>query len=496
MLQEALRMVSVSKKTGDGILALKNISLVICRGEIVRLFGHEGQSGTGVLVELLDGALRPDSGEVYVDGKSMTVCGIKCGISVVRKQSGLVPNLSVLDNMLLNENDWSRTLARKQKISKAEDVLKAFGFEVSIETAASSLTAEQAQIVQLGKALLNGSRIVVLDYTNTLLSAGQAKLFEDIFRELAGRGAGVLIVTQCISDYHAISDKLYILNGGTMVGCFDKQKADRPEVAEIAAGDLSWHVRGNRIGYFGRYTDDGGDTPRMRVDALAAGRLKNVSFSVEKGEIVCLIGADNSGKRDLAYAIYGLERLAAGNIYLDGEKVKIENPSDAVKNKIGLISFEGAESGLLSNLSFSENISILRLHNISRLGFLRKKLESWLVKALKTDWGIDIDWKSENLKGLSPVDRRKVVIARVMCMVPKVLIAVNPTEGLDDESRWHILDLLSSFADKGVSILLVSSNVREMLRISHRALIFSGDTVAETADMDDLEQKSFRSVYG
>lgn len=486
MRKEVLRLESISKKINE-VRVLKNVSMTIYEGEIVKLFGDEGQS-KAMIVRLLGGVFQPDFGKIYVDGKEVDITcphdGKKFGISIIHKKSDLIPNLSVLDNLFLGRNDsnFKPLLKRRQQLARTQELLKILGLDISPETPASKLTMEQVQMVQLGKALLDDPKVVVMDHTNILLDRSQIKLFEGVFRELSKRKVGILVVAQNIKDFSEITDRMYVIKDGSIIGSFDKAESEKEEIVKMVMDD--YFIKRSRF----PLNDISKEV--LRVEGLSTKHsLKEVSFSVKKGEIVSITGSYGSGKCEIGYAIYGIEKLTGGKIYLDEKRIRIKNPADAIKNKIGLISFENDENGLLYNLSVKENISILKLNNLSHLRIIKRELEDWLIKTIQTDLGLDFTDETMSVAGLSAADQRKVSIARVMCSFPKVLILIDPTKGLDDLSRKQILELLVSFSNRGVSIILISSNVREILQISNKVLLFSNNTITGEINESELEFK-------
>ncbi len=486
MQKEVLRLESVSKKIND-VKVLKNVSMTVNEGEIVNLYGDEGQSKS-MIVRLLGGVFQPDFGKIYVDGKEVGIScprdGKELGISIIHKRSDLIPNLTVMDNLFLGRKDSTsrRFIKEKQQLLRTRELLNILGLDISPHTMASKLTVEQVQMVQLGKALLDDPKVVVMDHTNILLDRNQIKLFKGVFRELSKRKVGILVVAQNLQDFSDIADRMYIIKDGSVIGNFSISDFDREKIVKMLIDDCI--VKRSEVSL----NDISKEV--LRVEGLTTRHsLKNVSFSLRKGEIVSITGSYGSGKCEIGYAIYGIEKLIGGKIYLDGKRIKIKNPVDAIKNKIGLVSFENEENGLLYNLSVKENISMLRLNNLSHLKIIRRELEDWLIKTVKADIGFDFTDESRSMEELSAADQRKVSIARVFCSFPKVLILVDPTKGLDSENRKQILELLVSFSNRGVSIILISSNIREMMQISNRILVFGNNTITGVISENELELK-------
>ncbi len=486
MRREVLRLDCVSKKIND-VKVLKNISLTIYEGEIVKLFGDMGQS-KAMVVRLLGGVFQPDFGKIYVDGREVEITcpndGKKAGISIIHKKSDLIPNLTVMENLFLGRSDANSKpfLKVKQQTARTRELLNILGLDIIPETPASDLKIEQIQLVQLGKALLDNPKVVIMDHTNILLDKNQLKLFEGVFRELSKRKVGILVVAQNLKDFADVSDRMYIMKYGSIIGNVKTSEIDREKIIQMITNDYVIKKPGISLNDISEEV--------LRVENLTTkNALKDVSFTLKKGEIISITGSYGSGKCEIGYALFGIERPTSGKIYLDGKRIKTRNTSDAIKNKIALISFESEENGLLYNIGVKENISILRLNSISHLKIIRKELEDWLVETVGADIGLSFLDTDIEMDSLTAVQQRKVSIARAMSTFPKVLILVDPTKGLDNNSRKQILELLVSFSNRGVSIIMISSNVYEILQISNRILLFSNHTITGIIDESELELK-------
>ena len=337
MKKEILRLEHISKKIND-VKILKNISLNLFEGEIVKLFGDEGQSKS-TLVRILGGVFQPDYGKIYLDGKEVEIfsplAGKKLGISIIHKGSDLIPNLTVMENLFLDRRDAdARFFFRaKQQFAKTRDLLELLGLDISPNTVASTLTLEQIQLVQLGKALLDDPKVVVMDHTNILLDKKQIKLFEGVFKELAKRKVGVLVVAQNLKDFTSVSSRMYIMKDGSIIGNIETSTLEKDKIVKMITEDYS--VDKTRVSI--------NDVSKeiLRVENLSTdSSLKNVSFSLRKGEIISITGTYGSGKCQIGYALFGIEKITGGKVYMENKKIKIKNPSDAIKNKIGLVSYE------------------------------------------------------------------------------------------------------------------------------------------------------------
>lgn len=491
MRKEILRFEHISKKINE-VKVLKNISFNLYEGEICKIFGDEGQSAT-TLVRLLGGVFLPDFGKIVLDGSEVEIStpdiGKKLGISIINKASDLIPNLTVCENMFLGRRDSSTGIffKYKQNAKRTRDLLEILGLDISPNTVVSSLKPEQIQLLQLGKALLDDPKVVVMDHTNILLDRKQIRLFERVFQELARRKVGVLIVAQHMKDFTTVSDRIYIMKDGSIIGNLDTPSMENDKIIQLIAEDSFVHSSRISLNHISKEV--------LRVENLCTqDNLRNVSFSLKKGEIISITGSFGSGKCRIGHALYGLEPITAGKVYLEDKLTRIKKPSDAIKHKIGLVSYETKDNGLLYNLSIKENITISRLDSVSHLKIIKNELEDFLVNSLSADIGLDLQ-SSVSLEELSISDQRKVSLAKIMSFNPKVIILIDPTKGLDNESRKQILELLVGFSNRGGAVILISSNIYEILQISNRVFLYSDQTITGMIDENDLKYKEQLEVF-
>ena len=488
MKKEILRLDCVSKTIND-TKVLKNISLNIYEGEIIKLFGDEGQSKS-LLVRLLNGEMRPDFGKIYVNGNDVEITspsvGKRIGISIINKKSDLVPNLTVMENLFLGKKDFGSRLFinKKKQLARTKELLRILGLDILPDMRVDRLETEQIQLVQLGKALLDDPKIVVMDHTHILLDEKQITLFAGVFKELSRRKVGVLVVAQNLKDFASVCDRVYIMKHGNIIGNVNKSNLEKEKIVKIITEDYIVNESAVSLNNISKEV--------MRVENLSTkNSLYDVNFSVKKGEIVSITGSYGSGKCDIGHALVGLEKITGGKIYLDNKPVRIRNVDDALKNKISFISYEKEENGLLRNLSVKENITISRLNDIDRMGIIRKELEDWLYSTVTADLGFEFGDGDLSVDQLSIADQRKVSIARALSCNPKVLILVDVTKGLNNINRKQVLELLISFANRGLSIILISSNVYEILQVSNRILFYGEHTITGEINNNKLKYGAF-----
>ena len=320
MRREVLRLDSVSKTVND-VKVLKNISMTIYEGEIVKLFGESGQSKS-ILVSILGGVQQPDFGKIYVEGREVNLNSPNdcktVQISIINKKSDLIPNLTVMENLFLGRRDANSRpfLKTKQHLARTLDLFKVLGLNISPNTFVSKLAVEQVQLVQLGKALLDDPKIIVMDHTNILLDKNQVRLFAGVFKELTKRKVGILVIAQNLRDFTEVSDRIYLIKEGNLIGNINKNDFKKDKIIKIITEDCLIKRSGISLNEISKEV--------LRVENLSTkDALKNISFTLRKGEILSITGSYGSGKCDIGYALFGIEKITGGKVFIEDKRIKL-----------------------------------------------------------------------------------------------------------------------------------------------------------------------------
>lgn len=483
MKTEILRMEYVSKSKNHNKV-LQNICLDLFEGEIVKLVDKECE-GKSAILEILGGVSQPDSGSIYVFGKEVLLASPqisqKLGINIIHQQGNLIPNLTVMENFFLGLDSISKKLFihKKQQYKRSLEVLRILGISVTPDTLVANLTAKQVQLIQLGKALLNNLKIVVMDNTVKLLDKEQITFYKNLFMELTKKQVVVLILSSNIDDFIDIVERIYIMKDGSIIGNIKTDMADTHKILQII--NQEGFTSKSNI-HLNNISDD-----VMRIENLCTMKtLKDISFSIKKGEILGITGPSDSDKSELAYAIFGMVKLTGGSIYIHNKRVRINRSIHAIKHKIGLVPYDENDNGLIRNLNVHENITLTKLKSISKFIFIDKELENWLMQSIFDNLLIETSDLTQTIDKLSIGEQRKINIIRALAINPEILICIEPTKGLNSEDRNQTLKLLTNLSNRGLSIIIISSDFYEIIRVTTRVLMLNNGCLSGEVNENDI----------
>ena len=486
-----LRLEGIGKRF-PGVVALRDVSIRVGRGKGHVLLGENG-AGKSTLINLLGGVFKPDDGQILFDGEhydpASPLEAFKAGIRVIHQELHPLSNLTVAENLLFEHLPRRYGLVNyKQMNARAAELLAEVGLDVAPTTLASRLSVAQLQLLEIAKALCYESKLLVLDEpTATLTSKEVDRLFE-ILKRLKARGVTTLYISHRLEEVFEVGDDVTILRDGQHVITRPLAGLGIPQIVELMVGrKLSDHnaFRGDSV---------------VSGEALGVSGLKvtrsspELSFSVAKGEIVGIAGLVGSGRTEAVRAIFGADVKAAGEIRIDGEPVEINSPKDAVAAGLCLATEDRKTQGLMLDMSCAENTTITDLGKVSRNGLISRKIEDEHSQRLVRELHIKTPSVHQVVRTFSGGNQQKVVIAKWLFRGPKVLIFDEPTRGIDVGAKAEIYDLLGKFADEGKGVLVVSSDLPELISICHRIIVFSDGKIAGEIARDQFEESRILSL--
>ncbi|NLS17725.1 sugar ABC transporter ATP-binding protein [Rhizobium sp. P40RR-XXII] len=486
-----LKLEGIGKRF-PGVVALKDVSIGIGRGKGHVLLGENG-AGKSTLINLLGGVLKPDDGHIVFDGQrydpASPLEAFKAGIRVIHQELHPLSNLTVGENLLFEHLPRRYGLVNyKQMNARAAELLAEVGLNVAPTTLASSLSLAQLQLLEIAKALCYESKLLVLDEpTATLTSKEVDRLFE-ILKRLKARGVTTLYISHRLEEIFEVGDDVTILRDGQHVITRPLEGLGIPKIVELMVGrTLAKHdaFRGDSV---------------ISGEALGVSGLKvthnspELSFSVAKGEIVGIAGLVGSGRTEAVRAIFGADAKAGGEIRIDSELVEINSPSDAVAAGLCLATEDRKMQGLMLDMSCAENTTITDLGKVSRNGLISRKIENDNSQRLARELRIKTPSIHQVVRTFSGGNQQKVVIAKWLFRGPKVLIFDEPTRGIDVGAKAEIYDLLWRFAAEGKGVLVVSSDLPELMSICHRIIVFSNGKIAGEMPRDQFEESRILSL--
>jgi ABC-type sugar transport system ATPase subunit len=478
-----LRTDGISKHF-PGVQALKAVSLAVYPGECLALVGENG-AGKSTLMKILSGVYAPDDGQVILDGQPVVLSNPhqaqQLGISIIYQEFNLFPNLTIEENVFIGREPTSGGVVRWKSLRQAtQDLLGRLGVNLDPGAMVRDLSVAQQQMVEIAKALSYNARIVIMDEPTSALTDTEVAALMEIVRGLKAQGLGVIFISHRLEEVFAMSDRITVLRDGQNVGELVTTRATPGQVVNLMVGrNLSdlfqkegsaaepravLEVRGlNRVG--------------TKRDASAI-VLDDVNMTVHAGEIVGLAGLVGSGRTELARAIFGADRFDRGEVLVDGQPVAIQTPQDAIRFGIGLVPEDRKLQALFLQLAVRENVSLPSLRRLSSFGIVRRPEERRLARSFVEALQIRTPSLEQRVVNLSGGNQQKVVVAKWLALQPKILIVDEPTRGVDVGAKAEVHQLLNQLARRGVAILMISSELPEILGMSDRILVMRGGTIA------------------
>ncbi len=477
---------------------LDNISFDLRKGEIHCLVGENG-AGKSTLIKILSGAISPESGEVYISGQKVPFMtprkAIELGISTVYQDAELVESLTVADNIFLGDEQSASipfVVDKNAQFKKAQEIIDTLHMNLPVDALVEDLSVSQKQMLEIVKALYRDSKIIIMDEPTSSLGLEEKKALVNIIRNLKQRGIGIIYISHYLEEIFMIGDRVTILKDGKLVNTY-----------EVAAVDMETVIRGmvgrEASAFYHRKKIPLGPIQVEVQNLSKKGVIHPVSFEVRKGEILGIGGLVGSGRSELVGLIFGIQQPDSGKVIIKGKEVTIQNPRDAIRAGIGLITEDRRKLGLFTGRNLVENISLV--HNDVFKGFIidrneEKDLSNQMVNELSIATS-DINQLVEELSG---GNQQKVVIARWLLDDAILCIFDEPTKGVDIGAKQQIYELMLELAEKGKSIIMVSSDMPELLSLSDRIIVMREGRIVEILDNHQIKEedliKKFMGVEG
>jgi ribose transport system ATP-binding protein len=488
-----LSMKAVAKRF-PGVVALRGVSLEISRGEGHVLLGENG-AGKSTLINLLAGLYPADEGEIAFDGEPYRprtpTDAYRAGIRVVHQELSMLSQMTVAENLLFESLPQRHGLVNYRETNqRAAALLEEVGLDVAPTMLVSRLGVAQMQLIEIAKTLCYESKLLILDEpTATLTSKEVVRLFE-ILRRLMARGVTILYISHRLHEIAEIGDRVTVLRDGQLVATRPLAGLTIPEIVHMMVGRSMEGEHAFREGVV-----VSGEA--LRVEGLRRNaKTPEVSLRVGEGEIVGVAGLVGSGRTETARAIFGADPKIAGEIFVEGARVDIASPKDAVRHGLCLMTEDRKGQGLLLGMPCTHNITITDLRKISRYGILERDAERGAATKLVEELRIKTPSIDQMVRNFSGGNQQKVVIAKWLFRGSKVLICDEPTRGIDVGARAEIYELLWNLAAEGRGVLFISSDLPELIAISHRIIVFAkGRVVGEVARAEFDQHRILSLAY-
>lgn len=496
MEQEApiIRFENIGKRF-PGVQALSGVSLDIKRGSCHALAGENG-AGKSTLGKILAGLYRPDCGRVLLEGQPVDFRSPRdaflAGIGIVHQEMAFCENLSVAENLCLSDLPGRRPFVSRDRMrARARRALEAVGASVGVDKPMAELFMGQQQLVQIAGALAGGARIVIFDEPTSSLSQVESRRLLELIKKLRSRGITAIYVSHRLEEIFELCDTLTVLRDGRVAGTRPAGEIGEKELVEMMIGrPFEARMARRPAGAKGREL--------LRVEKLSSpGKFSDVSFAVRAGEIVGLAGLVGAGRTEVALAIFGLDPLASGGVFVEERAVAIGSPRAAMRYGLGLVPEDRKRFGLVLGMTARENISLAVLDRLSRFGWVMRRREDEQANAYFNRLRVRAPGIETAAEALSGGNQQKLVIARWLAAQCKVLIVDEPTRGVDIGAKAEIHGLVDEVAAAGGGILLISSELPEVLNLSDRVLVMrNGRLAGELARSDASQEKILRLMAG
>lgn len=486
-----LSMRNIAKAFGK-FYALKGVDLTVWPGEIHALMGENG-AGKSTLMKILAGAYTATSGEILIDGRPHAIKGPKdalaAGITLIYQEMQLAPNLTVAENIFLgSELARGGLVQRKEMINQAQAVIDRLGAQFKASDRVMTLTIAEQQQVEIARALHRNSRVLVMDEPTAALSSRETqRLFELILR-LRDEGMAIIYISHRMAEVYELSDRVSVLRDGQYVGSLTRDNLNASELVRMMVGRPLSDL-------FNKERDIPPGQPRLRVEDLTdGGKVKASSLVVRAGEIVGLAGLVGAGRSELAQLIFGVRRATGGVIEIDGEPVVIDSPRAAIELGIGFLTENRKEQGLFLEMAAQENITMATLERDARWGMLNRKKAQTLSDDAISLLNIRVPHAQVRAGGLSGGNQQKLLISRWVAIGPRILLLDEPTRGVDVGAKSEIYRIMTQMARQGVAILMISSELPEVVGMSDRVYVMREGSIAGELQAGDISQESIMTL--
>lgn len=492
--QATLRMLHISKAFPN-VRALDDVSLEIRSGEILAFIGENG-AGKSTLLKILSGDYQPDAGTILLDGKEMSFpnpnSARKAGIRVIYQEPEIIPWVTVPENIWVGELPKRFGFINRTRLNEVvQQSLVEYGFEavLPIDLMGYELSSAQRQLVEIMRALKSGVRVLALDEPTSSLTDDEVDRLFRLVRKLRDDGVALIYVSHRLNEIKRLCDRVAILRDGKLVTVRDVSDISENEIVSLMVGRELSDVFHRKVVK---------DSHRvLEVKGLYSNWHRDINFYVNAGEIVGFSGLIGAGRTELAKVIFGADRKSRGQILLEGQEVNIKHPIEAIAKGIGFAPEDRKREGLVLIRSVLENASIAILRQLCRFRFIRRQLERVTVTGFVEKLRVQTPSVDQEVGKLSGGNQQKVVLARWLAVKPKVLILDEPTRGIDVGAKAEIYGLLDELANQGIAIILISSELPEILGLSDRIYVMQNGRIrGELSSQEATEEKILSLALG
>ncbi|MGD8294537.1 MAG: sugar ABC transporter ATP-binding protein [Desulfobacterales bacterium] len=496
MADNAIELKQITKKF-PGVLALDKVDFTCRYGEVHALCGENG-AGKSTLMKVLAGAYQADSGEIIVKGQKVTFSSTHAaqvyGIGIIYQEFNMIPELSVAENIFLGREPKKKMglIDSSALADRATELLNDLGVQVELETKVKELRVAQQQMVEIAKALSLNADVLIMDEPSAVISGKELDALFRIIRRLKENGKTILYISHRMEEIFEISDRVTVLKDGRLVGTVETEDVDRATIIRMMVG------RSLSETFPKRGVPQKDKKIVLSLSGAKQGKkLNDISLNIYSGEIVGIAGLVGSRRTDLARVIFGADYLEEGQMTLNGKEVKSPSPKLSIKNGLGYVTESRKDDGLVYSMSVRKNMTLTVLDKILKGLFLSRSKEKKLANDLVNEFNISTPGVEQEIQYLSGGNQQKVILAKWMNINPSLLILDEPTRGIDVGAKAEIYKLMREMANKGTAILMISSELPEILGMSDRIIVMhEGGIMGELPPDKATEEKIMTLATG
>jgi ribose transport system ATP-binding protein len=478
-------MKNISKYFGS-VAALTDVSLFVNIGEIHGLLGENG-AGKSTLMNILAGTYPLSSGEIYFNDKKLEHLTTKktqsIGIRFIHQELNLVNDLKVYENLFLGEEITGRfgILNRKEMIAKSQKVLESMNINIDVTTEVRNLDTSRKQLIEIAKALLFEAKLIIMDEPTTALTNKEIDMLFDIMRKLKERNISMIYISHKMPELFTICDKYTVLRDGKLVQSGFFTDIDERKATELLVGKniLDEKIEKEKVS----------SSVLMEVKNITSpGKFQDISFTVNKGEIIAITGLHGDGRDHLAEALYGVCKIESGDVFVNKKKILYKNIKSTIKSGISMVQRNRKERSIIKDMSILNNFSISKFVSDSKSKFVKDKIEINNFTRRKDDMSIKIDSHNNYITALSGGNQQKVIIARCLELDTEVIILDNPTQGVDVGAKFEVYKIITQLAKEGKGIVMFTSEYPEIFKVADKCLIMYRGMINKEMMRDEFNE--------
>ncbi|TLU99587.1 sugar ABC transporter ATP-binding protein [Dyadobacter luticola] len=476
-MSDSILTVTNLSKSFSGVKALDNIQFDLKRGEVHALMGENG-AGKSTFMKTLIGLLTPDSGEITFKGQNYKHTNVsktlRSGISMIHQEILIIPELTVAQNIFLGRekevsgksglfSGWLNDFNMNQQ---AGELMEKLGVNIAPEAKMKHLSVAQMQMVEIAKAISNNAKVVIMDEPTSAISDKEVATLFSIIRSLRESGVSIIYISHKMDEIFEISDRITVFRDGKYIGTKTAVELDKNSLIAMMVGREIDQM-------FPESANDFGEELLAVKDLSRKGAFSNISFQVKAGEVLGIAGLMGAGRTEIARVIFGLDKPDSGEIYVSGEKKQIDSPLNALRQGVGYVSEDRKALGFIPQMSVKDNITLASLPKHKNGLFINEESELYTTDQMIADLKIKTSGAEQKVINLSGGNQQKVVIGKVLLASPNIIILDEPTRGVDVGAKFEIYKLIRKLAESGIAVIMISSELPEILGMSDRILVLS-----------------------